>query len=153
MRTRYGADAQGYWELTKLGAGSLRGEVYLGENANADSVSAWVQAPTSANPVRLLRPGASPGNLDTDFLGWYAMAVQSLGERFQFAVRYEEYDPNVDMARDRFRRWNAAAHWFPEGHTRVTVAYEIPRTKVSAGGGTFVDPKDNAWTVQFQHRF
>ncbi len=151
-KTRLGFDAQAYYELPMAGGGSLKGEVYAGENVNADSVAALVVAPSSANPNRLLATGADPAHLATDFLGWYAMWVQNLGEKLQFAARYDVYDPNTDRDHDQFERVGLGLNWFYDGFTRLTVAYDIPKTDAAVAGG-FTDPEDNAWTVQFQHKF
>ena len=100
----------------------MRGEYWAGHNVNADSVTANVVRPSSANPVALLRPGANPNTLATDFAGYYVMWVQNLGGKFQFAARYDRYDPNVDVEHDQYGRWNAAAHWFyPVSYTHLTL--------------------------------
>ncbi|HET9253018.1 MAG TPA: hypothetical protein VFP58_12970 [Candidatus Eisenbacteria bacterium] len=152
-KTRLGFDAQFIYELPRLGGGTLRGESYIGENVNADSVRVLVVPPTSGNPVTLLRPGADPSHLATDFLGWYVMWVQNLGEKVQVAARYDTYDPNVDRDHDQFERVSLGINYFYDGFTRITASYDIPKTDVSVGGGEFVDPKDNLWTIQFQHKF
>lgn len=152
-RTRFGVDGQAYYELPRCGGGSLRGEYWAGHNVNLDSLNANLVRATTANPVLLLRPGTNPNHLATDFAGYYVMWVQNLTERFQFAARYDRYDPNVDVDHDQYARWNAAAHWFYQGLTRFTVSYEIPRTDRADGLGGYVDPKDNLWTLQFQHTF
>ena len=152
-KTRLGVDAQAYYELAALGGGSLRGEFYGGKNVNADSVRALVVAPTSANPVTLLRAGADPAHLATDFTGWYVMWVQNLGSLWQAAVRYDAFDPNVDIDHDQFERASLGLNYFFDGFTRLTLSYDIPKTDRSLGGGRFEDPKDNLWTLQFQHKF
>lgn len=152
-RTRFGAEAQTYYELPKFGGGSLRGEYWAGHSVNFDSVATNVQRPTTANPVTLLRAGANPNTLATDFAGYYVMWVQNLTERYQIAARYDRYDPNVDVDHDQYERWNVAAHWFYQGLTRLTVAYEIPITDRADGAGGWTDPKDNLWTLQLQHTF
>ncbi|MEK7823657.1 MAG: porin [Candidatus Eisenbacteria bacterium] len=153
-RTRFGADVQVYYALPVVGGGSLKGELYRGRNLNVDSVKTLVASPTTANPVTLLKPGAVGAHLATEVLGWYAMWVQNLGERFQLAARWESFDPNTDLARDQFERASLAIHWFYDGYTRFTVAYDVPRTEVAAAAGSgFTDPTDNLWTVQLQHKF
>jgi len=149
-RTRFGADAQLYYELPTLGGGSLKGEFYSGTNVNADSVLALT---VSSSVGRLLRPGADPAHFDTDFIGGYAMWVQNLGEKLQFAARAELFDPNTDLDHDQFERVSLAVHAFYDGFTRITVSYDVPRTDVAATGGGYDDAPDNLWTVQFQHRF
>ena len=120
---------------------------------NADSVLGLSVRPTTANPVTLPVAGANLNHLATDFAGYYVMWVQNLGSRFQVAGRFDAYDPNVDVEHDQFERWNAAVHWFHAGLTRLTVSYEIPKTERADGSGGFFDPKDNLWTLQFQHTF
>ena len=152
-KTRLGFDAQAYYELPTFGGGSLKGEYYGGKNLNADSVRVLVVAPTTANPVTLLRAGADPGHLATDFTGWYGMLVQNLGEKWQAAARYDFFDPNTDLDHDQFERVSLGLNYFFDGYTRLTVAYDIPKTDRSLGAGQFEDPKDNLLTVQFQHKF
>jgi hypothetical protein len=152
-KTRLGVDAQAYYQVPMLGGGSLKGEFYSGKEINPDSVKALVVAPTTANPVRLLKPGADPQHLASDFTGWYLMWVQNLGEKFQFAARYDVYDPNTDLEHDQFARASLGLNWFFDGYTRVSVSYDVQRTDIAVAGGTFDDPADNLWTVQFQHKF
>lgn len=151
-KTRLGVDAQVYYELPRLGGGSLRGEFYRGENANADSVKALVAAPSSGNPVTLLKPGADPTHLATDFTGWYAMWVQNLHDKLQVAARVERFDPNADLDHDQYERVSLGLNYFYDGFTRITVSYDVPKTDAASGGG-YDDPKDNLWTIQFQHKF
>jgi phosphate-selective porin len=151
-RTRLGADAQYYWELPTLGGGTVRGELFAGEETNPDSVSALTTRATSDQPVRRLKPGASGAHLDTEFLGWYLMLVQNLGDRWQVAGRFDRFDRNVAVDHDQYERWTVAAHWFYDGYTRLTLAYEIPKTDVTSGDG-FADPDDNLLTFQAQYRF
>lgn len=152
-KTRLGVDAQWYYELPTFGGGSLRGELFDGTEVNPDSVRTLVKSPTSDDPTRTLKPGAVPEHLATDFTGWYAMWVQNLGERFQTVARYDAYDPNIDLDHDQFTRTAIGLSYFYDGFTRVTVAYDMPRTDKKAADGGFEDPNDNLWTLQFQHKF
>jgi len=152
-KTRLGFDTQVYYQLPVVGGGSLKGEYFGGRNVNADSLKALIAEPTSANPVRLLKPGANPAHLATDFVGWYVMWVQNVGEHFQATVRYDAFDPNHDLAHDQFARTCLGVNWFYDGFTRVTVSYDIPKTDRALAGGAYDDPHDNLWTVQVQHKF
>ena len=151
-RTRLGFDAQTYWELPVVGGGSLRGEWYLGSNANADSVRLLTAAPGPPSTGRVLVAGADPSHLATDFSGGYVMWVQNFGDRLQAAARWEIFDPNTDRDHDQFERTSLGLNWFYDGNVRITAAYDIPRTDRSTSGG-FEDPHDNLWTLQFQHKF
>jgi len=152
-KTRLGLDGQFYYALPMAGGGSLRGEFYSGKNVNRDSVKVLTVAASSSNPVTLLKAGADPDHFATDFTGWYAMWVQNLGESFEVAVRYDLFDPNTDLDHDQFERTSLGLNWFYDGFTRLSVSYDIPRTDRSLGSGGYDDPKDNLWTLQFQHKF
>lgn len=152
-KTRFGADAQGFWTLPRAGGGSLRAEVYSGHDTNADSLKALVVSPSSANPNRLLKAGATASHLATDMLGWYVMGVQNVGERFQAVVRVDVFDPNTDRGHDQFERLSLGVNAFYDGFTRVSVSYDAITTDAPAAAGRFTDPHDNLWTIQLQHKF
>ncbi len=152
-KTRAGLDGQVYFSLPHLGGITLRGEFYQGHEANPDSAKALLIPPSTANPVRLLKSGADPTHLATDMLGWYAMAVQNLGERAQLVVRYDTYDPNTDLDHDQYERWSFGVNAFYDGYTRASVSYDAITTESAIGAGRFRDPKDNLWTIQLQHKF
>jgi hypothetical protein len=147
-KTRLGADAQFYYALPVIGGGTLRGEFYTGHDVNADSLKVLAKD-------QALVAGADPSHLATDFIGWYAMFVQNLGEKLQFAARYDSYDPNTDENHDQYDRVGVGLNYFYEGSTRITVAYDIPRTDVKqkAPSSGYKDPKDNLWTIQAQIKF
>lgn len=146
-KTRYGADAQFFYQVPGLGGGSLKGEFYTGHEANSDSVKALTSS-------RVLKKGKDVNHLATDFTGWYAMWVQNIGEQLQVAARYDFFDPNADFEHDQYSRLGAAINYFFDGNIRVTVAYDAPKTdKWRKSDKTWYDPKDNLWTVQFQHKF
>lgn len=152
-KTRVGFDAQGFWSLPRAGGGSLRGEVYSGQDVNADSLKSLVVNPTTANPNRLLKAGANAGHLATDVLGWYLMGVQNFGDRLQAVVRYDAYDPNTDRDHDQYARLGVGLNAFYDGFTRFSVSYDAITTDAPAGAGRFTDPHDNLWTIQLQHKF
>lgn len=160
-KTRYGVDAQFYYQLPSLGGGSFKGEFYTGHDANPDSVTALtaIKKPARATGRVLTSWGSQhKGDLATDFSGWYAMWVQNIGEQLQVAARYDYWDPNTNGAAkgEEYKRTSAAINYFYDGNTRLTIAYDVPKT------GTYdktkkkwsnVDPKDNLWTLQLQHKF
>jgi len=146
-KTRLGFDAQIFYEAPSIGGGTLRGEFYSGENLNADSLRA-LAPPPAGQGTALLRPG----NLATDFVGGYVMWVQNFGDRAQVAVRWDTFDPNVDKDHDEYWRLGTGLNFFPDGNVRITVSYDFQNTE-TAGGSLYQDPKDNLWTIQFQHKF
>lgn len=150
-KTRLGLDVQTYYELSGLGGGTLRAEYYGGKDVNPDSVRMLTTVPSGGG--RFLRSNVVASHLATDFQGGYVMWVQNVGELFQAAVRYDVYDPNIDRDHDQFERLSIGSSWFYDGFTRITVSYDVPMTDAAASGGRFVDPHDNLWTVQVQHKF
>jgi len=146
-RTRFGLDGEIGFTAGSVGASIVRGELYLGRNPNPDSLSALT---TSAGGGTVLVPGANHDHLSTDFLGGYVMLVQDFGKKVQLAARYEQFDPNTDVDHDQFERFGVGVNYFWDSHTRITLAYDIPKTEV---GPNRNDPADNAWTLQFQHKF
>ncbi len=156
-KTRLGFDLQAFYELPSLGGGSLKGEFFGGHEINPDSVRTLTTITSGVG--RYLVAGVDPSHLATDFLGGYVMWVQNLGEKFQFAARYDMYDPNDSVDGDSFKRGSIGLNWFYDGFTRISVAYDDVRTHASSGSGRLLqnlrlpDPKDNLLTVQFQHKF
>lgn len=147
-KTRLGADAQFYYALPTIGGGTLRGEFYSGHEVNPDSLKALAKD-------QVLSANADPSHLATDFVGFYAMLVQNLGEKLQFAARYDKYDPNTDKDHDQYDRVGLGLNYFYDGSTRLTVAYDMPRTDVkkTAPAAGYRDPQDNFWTMQVQIKF
>lgn len=151
-KRRLGVDAQAYWTIPTLGGGTVRGEWYAAHEANPDSAKSLIVAPTSANPVRLLKPGVDPDHLATDAAGGYFMWVQNAGDRAQAVVRWDTWDPNTEVAHDQYSRWSVGANWFWDGFTRLSLSYDVIRTETKTGS-RWTDPQDNLWTLQVQHKF
>lgn len=99
-------------------------------------------------------PGAAAASAKAaDVAGYYVYAIQNLGTRHQFVVRYDSYDPDTDNVLP-----NTAAnakvdtlggsyifHW--DAHSKVMFAYEKPETQ------GFTDPDDNVFTLRYQFKF
>jgi Phosphate-selective porin O and P len=99
-------------------------------------------------------PGAAAASaLAADVDGYYLYAIQNLGTRNQFVLRYDAYDPDTDN-----RLPNVAAnakvttlggsyifHW--DANSKVMLSYEKPKTE------GFADPDDNLFTLRYQYKF
>ena len=154
-KTRWGADAQVFFSLPRLGGGTLRGECYAGHDVNADSLKAIV-VPVTSGPTsgaRVIAAGRTGSHVATDVLGGSLMVGQNVGERFQGVARWDAWDPNTDKDHDQYRRLSLGVNAFYDGFTRLTVAYDAISTEVAAGAGRWRDPHDNLWTFQLQHKF
>jgi hypothetical protein len=130
-KTREGIDVQVVTPIPGLG---LRGEYIRGVQPPAPGVAA--NQATAA-----------------DVSGYYLYAIQNVGTRNQFVVRYDSYDPDAD---DRLANAVANAkvntlggsyifHW--DANSKVMVTYE----KSSSSG--FTDPDDNVFTLRYQYKF
>ena len=149
--SRFGADIQTYYQMPGSAAARCAGSSTAGHDVNPDSVKALTTTPGSGSGT-VIKPGAIASHFATDVLGWYVMAVQNLGERLQFAARYDFYDRKHRPSRTTSSLASSVGlNWFYDTYTRVSVSYDVPRTDRLVAGN-YDDPKDNLWTVQFQHQ-
>ena len=81
-----------------------------------------------------------------DVTGWYAYALQRLGKRHQLVARLDEYDPDTDIAGNAVRTLAAGYVFDFDKHSRVMLAYEMPRTEEG-------DIDDDVLTVRYQLKF
>jgi hypothetical protein len=141
-KTRYGLDAQAYFDLLSIGGTAIRGEFFYGEDYQKASVDLI---------------GVSKG--------WYLWLSQSLGTKFGAAARYDYFDPNIHndftesdpaklavLKNDATGTTSLALHYFWDEHVRITAAYDMFRTLED--GSMFSkydgDIDDNRFTLQFQ---
>ncbi len=99
-------------------------------------------------------PGAAPAAaLSADVEGYYLYAIQNLGTRNQFVLRYDSYDPDDDNslpnvignAPVRTLGGSYIFHW--DANSKFMFAYEQPKTS------GFTDPDDNVFTIRYQYSF
>ena len=130
-KTREGLDIQWVTPIRGLG---IRGEYIRGVQPPAAGVAAS-QA------------------LAADVSGYYLYAIQNIGTRNQFVLRYDAYDPDADnqlantIANAKVGTLGGSYifHW--DAHSKVMLAYE----KSSTSG--FTDPDDNILTLRYQFKF
>ena len=88
VRQYIGGDLQFTYDIPCLGGLQLRGEVIGGAQPGTKGSSGFYNTGRGSNqPV-----------YDRNFLGWYAMWVQNWGSRIQSVLKYDSYDPNMDIA-------------------------------------------------------
>ena len=116
-KDRYGVDVQ--W-VTPLPGFGMRGEYIRGTQ------------PAS---------GAS-----RDVHGWYVYAIQNLGTRHQFVLRYDTFDPNRSASGDAVDTLGGSYifHW--DASLKAMFAYENAQTERA-------DPRDNVLTIRLQYAF
>lgn len=81
-----------------------------------------------------------------DVQGWYLYAIQNLGTRHQFVLRYDTFDPNTNGNNDAVDTIGGSYifHW--DANLKAMFAYERPKNEVN-------DPDDNILTVRLQYAF
>ena len=91
--------------------------------------------------------GKQPGTgVSRDVDGWFVYAIQNLGTRHQFVLRYDTYDPNTAARGDVIDTLGGSYifHW--DANLKAMFAYEHPRSENS-------DPDDNILTIRLQYAF
>ena len=99
-------------------------------------------------------PGAAANAaLSADVEGYYFYAIQNLGTRHQFVIRYDSYDPDsgndlpnvIGNAKVDTIGGSYIFHW--DANSKVMFGYERPKTD------GFADPDDNVFTLRYQYKF
>ena len=99
-------------------------------------------------------PGVAANQaLSADVSGYYLYAIQNVGTRNQFVVRYDSYDPDtgnklanvIGNARVATLGGSYIFHW--DANSKVMFSYE----KLDTAG--FADPDDNVFTLRYQYKF
>jgi hypothetical protein len=138
-KIRYGADAQFFYELPRLGGGVFKAEVVTGEEPKNQS-----KAFLSADSTR-------------DVMGFDVVWAQNLRDKFQFISRVDYYDPDRDIEDDQFVTYGIGLIYFWDGNSKVKLVYEIPKSGEKARNGlepgTTKDLKDNILTMEWVYTF
>ena len=164
-RTYIGADAQLYYDLPVIGGMSLRGELITGEQPGSNNTN-WQTANTFYNAA---------GNMyRRKFVGYYLNYVQNVGDKNQFVLKYDVFDPNTDISASdaalngsnftvgdvKFTTLGLGwvYHW--DGNVKFTLYYDmvsnekVPSTVTAASLKPYVvDLKDNVLTLRAQYKF
>jgi phosphate-selective porin len=168
-RNYIGADVQLYYDLPVIGGLSLRGEYISGKQpgtsaSNSFYNNAWVSSTPAVNTPVYTR----------NFSGFYVNYVQNVGMSNQFVLKYDEFDPNTDVAGSAIGKtgtnFTAADvkyktlglgwiyHW--DANVKFTVYYDMVTNEKVYSGTTDKslypytnDLKDNVLTVRMQYKF
>ena len=147
-RTWFGGELQLYYDF--LGGMKLMGEYITGTDYNVFS---------AAGP----KTYATTTLRERKFSGFYAMFVKNIGDEFQFAAKYDSYNPNTKISDDKINTTSELTkntiglglHNYTFPNVRISLWYDMPKTKEVNNSylGDFKDPKDNLLTVRFQYKF
>jgi hypothetical protein len=86
-RNWVGGEFQLYADI--LGGMSLKSEYIAGKNATVG------YSPVAASGSTAAKPGLP--NFQNNFSGYYVYLIKNIGDKNQFAFRYDYYDPNTDI--------------------------------------------------------
>ncbi len=149
-RNWFGAEAQIYWDI--LGGMKLMGEYITG--SNADELTASTGKP--ANSYIRKR----------DFSGFYVMFVKNITEEWQFAAKYDSYNPNtaieeskIDNVKDlSVSTIGIGIHNYTFRNCRISLWYDMINSTTSTNlvkGKELLakDPVDNFLTLRMQFKF
>ncbi len=92
-RVYYGTDLQLYCDLLPIGGTSLRGEYITGTQPGSSVLNVFYNPYGSGGVI-----SASLPVYMRKFTGWYVSLVQNLGGSHQLIARYDEFDPNTEVA-------------------------------------------------------
>ncbi len=157
-RSYTGIDMQIYYSLPLLGNFSLRGEYISGKQPGGSSSA-------SGSPTTLLTGDIYLRN----FAGYYINYVQNLGEKNQFVLKYDVYDPNTDVSGDQIGALAAAklgtgdlkyttlglglVHYWDD-NVKFTFYYDsVSNETTKFVKGFESDLKDNVFTFRIQYKF
>jgi hypothetical protein len=168
-RTYTGADLQLYYDLPVVGGLSLRGEFISGTQpgtsaSNSFYNNAWAGSTPAVNTPVYSR----------NFSGFYINYVQNIGMKHQFVLKYDEFDPNTDIAGAKIGTAGTSFtqadvkyttlglgwvyHW--DANVKFTAYYDMVSNEKTYSGTTdktlypyTQDLKDNVLTVRMQYKF
>jgi hypothetical protein len=157
-RDYLGLDTQIYYYLPVLGNFTLRGEYISGKQAGGSAAN-------NSSPTAL-----QTGDLYLrNFSGFYINYVQNLGDKDQFVVKYDVFDPNTDVAGDEIGGIAAAklgagdikystlglglVHYWDDNIKLVLYYDSVSNETSSKLAGFDTDLSDNVFTFRIQYKF
>ncbi len=123
----------------------IMGEYILGSNVD--------EFGTAAKPTTIRK---------RDFSGFYVMLVKNITEQWQFAAKYDSYNPNtkiaesdIDNANDlAFNTIGLGIHNYSFDNVRLSLWYDINKRAENVNVKGFeTSPINNLLTVRFQYKF
>ncbi|KAF0152571.1 MAG: phosphate-selective porin O and P [Ignavibacteria bacterium] len=157
-RNYLGFDLQLYYAMPLLGNFSLRGEYISGKQPSGSSASST--SPTSLQTGDLFM---------RNFAGYYLNYVQNLGDKNQLVIKYDVYDPNIDVEGDQIGAAAAAKlgsgdikystmgigliHYLDDNLKFVLYYDSVSNETTTKLAGFNSDLKDNVLTFRIQYKF
>jgi hypothetical protein len=165
-RTYYGFDLQYYLDIPVIGGLTFRGEYLWGKQPGTSGSSSFYQpgagqAPNGAVYMR-------------NFNGYYFYWVQCWGPKVQSVVKYDGYDPNLDIGGDavgaagtgtsatdlKYKTVSLGLIYNWDENLRFMLNYDMPKNETSANlkntdpyKNFSRDMPDNVFTFRIQYKF
>jgi phosphate-selective porin len=132
----FGGEMQIYLDV--MGGLSLKGEYLSGRNAFSGE-------------------SAGKPNRERKFSGYYAMLIKNIGQKNQFAARYDFFDPdrlrsgNASGSEIYYKTLTLAWQYYLNEFIRISLNFEIPKNEINT-----INPdeiKDNVFGIRLQAKF
>jgi hypothetical protein len=141
----FGAEARLFADI--LGGLAIKAEYVSGIN----STSSTTALKTDPNKIR-------------NFAGYYIYFIKNIGNRNQFVVKYDYYDPNTKLSGDDaksdvyYKTWTLAWQYYLNDNIRISLNYEMPQNEKNStiknvAGTSGVQLKDNTLGIRIQAKF
>jgi hypothetical protein len=161
-RQYFGFDLQYYLDIPVIGGLSLRGEYVWGTQPGTSSSSSFYQPSAGGTPNGAV--------YTRDFSGAYLYWVQCWGSKVQSVVKYDYYDPNVEVEKDdigktgsgtsatdlAYKTYGAGLIYNWDENLKFMFYYDVPRNEKSnslSDKKYAHDLKDNVFTLRVQYKF
>lgn len=161
-RQYFSGDLQYYLDIPVIGGLSLRGEYLGGQQPGTSSSSSFYQPSSGGTPHGAV--------YSRNFAGAYLYWVQCWGSKVQSVVKYDYYDPNVDVEKDEIGvsgsgTGTADLAWTTGGvgliynwddNLKFMFYYDVPKNEKSnslSDKKYAHDIKDNVFTLRVQYKF
>lgn len=147
----FGAEAQVYWDF--LGGLSLKSE-YIRGTYSGMSYASEVNGGFKGDRVRQVQ-------------GAYVSLVKNVGEKNQFGLRWDMFDPNTNQSGDqvassrelKYNNYTFSYQYYFTGNVKIMACYLLPVNEKSSNVGLVGtdyanrDMKDNTFTLRLQAKF
>jgi phosphate-selective porin len=138
-----GGEIQAYIDF--LGGMAVKGEFIQGKNAFLKTPSA---VNSKGNPYKI-----------RNFSGYYVYLVKNVGEKNQFVVKYDFFDPNTKLSGDevldasdlKYNTITLSWQYYLNDNIRLSAQYEMPRNETNTLNPD--DLEDNTFSLRFQAKF
>ncbi len=167
-RAYLGGDLQFYVDIPGFGGLNLRSEYVTGDEPGTQNTTTFYNPYTPA--ARIDVPAAL---YKRKFSGWYVTYIQNIGNSHQFVARYDEYDPNTDVAGTdigvagsnlgpadvKYGTLGLGWIYHFDSNVKFTLYYDLVRNETvspSATGSLAAfteDLRDDVFTFRIQFRF